>query len=494
VDVQPQRHAFTLEARDFLRRVESRRRVRRRQIFIARLDGKLIALDAETGKVAWSVAAADYKHRETETMAPQFVDGKVLVGVSGGELEVRGFLTAFDAKTGRREWRFYTIPGAGKPGNATWAGDSWKTDGAPVWQTPNVDPKLGLVYVNTGNAAPDLNGSKRAGKNLYSASVVAVDLNTGEERWYFQEVHHDLWDYDGIQPTQLFDVEKNGSTIPAIGHANKDGYYFILDRRTGKPVSPVNEVSVPTSPAWQHAYPTQPESAISLEPHTVGHVPSSVKPQYAQSAPQFTPPHRTAILMQPGFETGPEWAPGAYSPRTKYVYLPAGGYEPWLYVAKPNDVVSMGSSGTGAKAMGLTYGLFDAVDTQTERIAWTMRIPEKSESGVVVAGDLVFFGQSDGNFDALDSKSGKSLWSWHGTSMPGVGSPNGAGAAYVVNGREYVVMAFGGNLRDRADAPGKGGSKQGDTLIAFALPQNGLAAGPHVVNGTRNRSRSVSRA
>lgn len=256
----------------------------------------------------------------------------------------------------------------------------------------------------------------------------------------------------------------------------------------------MNEVSVPTSPAWQHAYPTQPESAISLEPHIVGHVPSSVKPQYAQSAPQFTPPRRTAILMQPGFETGPEWAPGAYSPRTKYAYLPAGGYEPWLYVAKPNDVNSMGSSGTGAKAKGLTYGLFDAVDTQTDRIAWTMRIPEKSESGVVVAGNLVFFGQSDGNFDALDSKSGKSLWSWHGTSMPGVGSPNGAGAAYVVNGREYVVMAFGGNLRDRADARERVAQSRATRSLRLRSRKTALQQDPASSTATLNRSRSVSRA
>ncbi len=143
-------------------------------------------------------------------MAPQYFDGKVIIGASGGEFKVRGHISAYDAETGKLLWRFYTVPGPGEVGNDTWAGNSWQSGGAPVWSTPAVDPQLGLLYLSTGNASPDVDGSSRAGTNLFTASVVALDLNTGQYRWHFQEVHHDIWDYDGPQPPHLFTLEKDG--------------------------------------------------------------------------------------------------------------------------------------------------------------------------------------------------------------------------------------------------------------------------------------------
>ena len=255
-------------------------------IFLGQLDATLVALDAATGQVLWKVAVDDWHERWTETMAPLYVDGKVIIGSSGGEYEVRGHITAYDANTGKLLWRFYTVPGPGQFGNDTWAGDSWKNGGATVWTTPSVDPQLGMIYFGTGNAGPDLNGSQRAGDNLFTSSIVALDLNTGTYKWHFQEVHHGIWDYDGPMPTILFTLVKDGQTYPAIGHANKNGFYFILDRRTGKPLYDVKEMPVPSmEPAWQHPSATQPVPSIEpLIPQTVDNAPAGKTP-----APLFTP-------------------------------------------------------------------------------------------------------------------------------------------------------------------------------------------------------------
>ncbi len=299
--------------------------------------------------------------------------------------------------------------------------------------------------------------------------MVAVDLNTGQYKWHFQEVHHDLWDYDGPEPVVLFTLEKDGKQTPAIAHANKNGYYFILDRRDGKPLYDVKEVPVPTDPAWQNASATQPQ------PATEPLIPQKVEKTGPgeQSAPMWTPPREKPLVMQPGAESGPEWAPSAYSPRTKYSYIPAGGYEPWAYHAIPDSETTLGSTLTDNPSYAATdhYGLFDALDTTTGKLAWQMKVPERVASGVTVAGDLVFFGESNGKFHALDAKTGNDLWVYQ-SGEKNVGGANGAPAVYVANGIEYVVMAFGGNTQVRSGQ----NSPPGDALIAFALPQSGQGA------------------
>jgi alcohol dehydrogenase (cytochrome c) len=444
------------------------------KVFVGQLDATLVALDAQSGNVLWKTAVDKWEDSWTETMAPQFVNGKVLIGSSGGEFELRGHISAYDANTGNMLWRFYTSPGPGEVGNDTWAGDSWKGGGATVWTTPAVDPDLGMVYFGTGNAGPDLDGSGRGGNNLFTSSVVAIDLNTGAYRWHFQEVHHDLWDYDGPQPTHLFTLEKGGQQIPALGHANKNGYYFILDRRTGEPLYNVTEVPVPTDPSWQLASPTQPQPATDpLIPHSVVQTLPGT-----QAAPFYTPPQEKPLVMQPGAESGPEWPPAAYSPRTKYTYIPAGGYEPWLYYGEQGSPNTLGStlSDKPSYAAGDHYGLFDALDTTTGKLAWQMKVPERAASGVTVAGDVVFLGEGNGKFDGVDAKTGAVLWSYQPTE-PNAGGANGAPAVYMVGGREYVVMAFGGNTQVRSGQ----NSPPGDVLIAFALPQAGQGA-PNVVS------------
>ncbi len=435
------------------------------KVFIGQLDATLVALDTTTGRVVWKVAVDRWQDKWTETMAPLFVDNKVIIGASGGEYMKRGHVSAYDANTGRMIWRFFATPGPGEFGNDTWAGNSWQTGGGAVWTTPVADTQLGLLYITTGNAAPDLNGSQRAGDNLFTASIVALDLNTGLRRWHFQEVHHDLWDYDSAQPAHLFTLERGGQRTPAIGHANKNGFYFILDRRDGKPLFEVREVPVPTEPAWQNAARTQPVPTTEpLIPQAVETVPPGMK-----AAPFWTPPQETPLLIQPGFESGPEWTPSAYSPRTRIAYIQAGGYEPWIYHSIPPVVNSLGSTAFDAPTGVENYGLFTAMDTTTGRIAWRIRTPEKIVSGVVVAGDLVFFGESNGKFNAVDAKSGNILWSFK-SDRAGVGGANASPAVYMVNGREYVVNAFGGNIAIRT---GIDISPTGDAVIAFALPRAG---------------------
>ncbi len=431
------------------------------KVFVGRLDGNLVALDANSGEVAWKVKVADPQEKYTLTAAPQFIDGKVIIGPAGGEFGVRGYVDAYDAQSGERAWRFYTVPGPGEAGHDTWAGESWKTGGATVWTTPMADPELGLVYVTTGNPGPDLNGSERAGDNLYSDSVLALDKDTGTLKWHFQEIHHDLWDYDSAQPVHLFTLNKNGEEIPALGHANKNGYYFVLDRRTGEPIYDVTETEVPTWPDWQNASKTQPV------PDTDPLIPQEVEktPEGLVSAPMWTPPNQKPQLIQPGFEAGPEWSASAYSPRTKYAYIQAGGYEPWLYHADPDHPNSLGSTAVDRIPGVANWGLIDAVDTTTGKIVWQKRFPQKVVAGLMVVGDLVFVGESNGKFNALDAKSGDILWTYE-PAHKGVGGANGSAAAYEIDGRVYVVMAFGGNNQARSSQK----SPPGDALIAFAVP------------------------
>ena len=237
------------------------------KVYLGQLDGKLVALDQKTGKVAWTTAVGRWQDGFTLTHAPLYYDGMVIVGGSGGEFSLRGRVTAFDAKTGKQKWRFWTIPGPGETGHDTWPQDneSWKTGGAPVWQTPAVDPELGLLYFSTGNAAPDLNGSKREGDNLFTASIVAIDAETGKYRWHYQQVHHDIWDYDGPSPVVLFDVDgKKG-----LAQASKTGWLYLLDRETGEPLLPIPEKPVPQLAAQKTAK-TQPiPSYPPFIPHEV---------------------------------------------------------------------------------------------------------------------------------------------------------------------------------------------------------------------------------
>ena len=413
-------------------------------IFVARLDATLVALNAATGKVVWKTAVDFSKNGASMTIAPQFADHKVIVGVSGGEYAVRGHVDAYDPETGKLIWRFWTT----EP--TTWEGNSYLTGGAAVWGNPSYDPELHTLYFATGNAYPLLSGGGRAGKDFYSSSIVAIDSRNGEYKWHFQFAHHDMWDFDGPQPTVLFDL--NGT--PALYHTSKTGYTHILDRRTGKSLYPYFETPVSLTPSWQNPWPTQPESSIeSLTEHTVeaGSLPAGFT-----AAPQWTPPSPALTMLQPFFDGGMEWPPAAYSPRTHFIY----SHSRYL----PQGVGLNEAADFLGSAANQGHGVYGAIDTRTGKIAWKIPVTLAPDSGVGVAGDLVFFGESTGLFHAVDARTGEMLWTFNSSTVPKAGGATASPAFYVVNGREYVAYGFGGNP---FESP-----LLGDAIIAFALPDH----------------------
>jgi quinohemoprotein ethanol dehydrogenase len=442
-------------------------------IFEGRLDANLVALDAKTGAVVWKTAVDFTSNEAAITMAPQFilagqggVEGKVpevVVGVVTSDYGVRGHLDAYNPATGKLLWRFYTQ----EP--ASWVGDSYLHGGGAIWQTPTFDPTLNMVYVGVGNPTSDWVSTDREGANLYTDSIVALDATTGELQWFFQMIHHDMWDYDCAQPIMLFSW--NG--LPAVEGTTKAGYTFILDRASGESLFPYQEVAVPATPAnaaFQHPWPTQPVSSIeSLVEHQVE--PGTV-PAGAVAVPEFTAPSPTLQAIQPGNGSGYEFPPAAYSPRTHMIYSHAV-YAPFI-MAVANDLTGpnceLGNSyagcglTAGATALGVSHGVYGAINTLTGKVAWSIPIISSiPNSGMTVAGDLVFFGDSDGLFYAASAATGEILWVFDALTVPNAGGANSTGAAvYEINGVEYVVYAFGG---DPNWTP-----LLGDAVIAFALP------------------------
>ena len=436
-------------------------------VFDARLDGKLVALNATTGKVVWSTIVDTASNGAGMTLAPQFIGAsagtvpEVLVGVAGGEFAVRGHLDAYAPATGKLLWRFYTT------NPATWAGTSWQHGGASVWGTPTYDPTLNMVFFSTGNAYPWPYAATRAGTNLYAASIVALDATSGELQWFFQEVHHDVWDYDGPQPTVLFSW--NG--IPALEHTNKTGYVWLLDRASGEPLFPYDEVAVPPTPAdaaFENPWPTQPQSSIeSLTEQLV----NQALPAGYTYAPMWTVPQPQPKATR--FETV-EWSPAAYSPRTNLIYSHAR-YSPGIYTsnndAAANVVCPIGKgceASIGAPPV-VHHGVFGAVNPVTGKVAWTIPVITSAPmSGMSVAGDLVFFGDSTGLFYAASAATGEILWVFDAMTVPNAGGATATAAIYEINGVEYVAYGFGGD-------PGFSFTL-GDAVIAFALPSAVAAA------------------
>ncbi len=448
------------------------------KVFYGRLDDVVVALDEDTGNVVWKTTLADFRDNFAINMAPQIVDDILIVSLSGGEYEVRGQVVALNAENGHEIWRFHTT----KPDS--FAGTSFLRGGAAVWNTPAVDRELGLIYLNTGNAAPDIQGQDRAGDNLYATSIVALDLRTGNPVWHFQEVHHDIWDYDSAQTVVLFPLKKDGKEFKALGHCSKNGNYYILDRRNGKPIFPVTEVPAPftnipvpkVDTAFQNASPTQPVSSVEpLTPLTfVRPTPTKFNGEDITLAPQYTPPGDKLILIVPGDDGGCEWAPAGFSPRTKFVYY-GTRYEPTLFkTRKDNRTIldnglHLGSTFFNGVPGSHPFGLFGATDTRTGKVVWKVEVPLPAKSGVAIAGDLVFFGDGDGTFYGVDAHSGKILFKFNTAAhVTNAGGAAAAPIAYVADEREFIVNAFGGNVPDRAN---QGSNPVGDAIVAFALPE-----------------------
>jgi quinohemoprotein ethanol dehydrogenase len=438
------------------------------KVYVGQLDGKLVALDQETGRVTWSTQVASFKQGYTITNAPLYYDGRVYTGLSGGEFGVRGRLTAFSAATGKELWRFYTIPGPGETGHETWpaGNDSWEHGGAPVWQTPAVDPKLGLLYFSTGNASPDLFGGKRAGDNLFSSSILALDAKTGKYRWHFQEVHHDIWDYDAPSPVVLFNVSVDGHTRHALAQAGKTGFVYILDRATGKPLLGMNERPVPQNAAQKTA---------ATQPFPVGDavvpqaVPDKAFRRFQRDLPKgtqlvdggriFTPySPGGAVVATPSSLGGTNWWPMSFNPKTGFLYV-CGLEQAQLFEGGKSAPYKAGKDFAGSifAPQASPTGTFTAIDASTNRIVWQNRFPDSCYSGsTTTAGNLTFVGRNDGPLQAYDAAKGKLLWSF----QTGAGANNTA-TVFSLDGKEVVAFYAAGSAL--------GGSAHGDDLWLFGL-------------------------
>jgi quinohemoprotein ethanol dehydrogenase len=442
------------------------------KVFLGQLDGSFVALDAKTGQPAWKTQVARWQDGYTITAAPLYHNGVLYSGISGGDRSARGFVFALDAKTGREKWRFWTVPAPGELGSDTWPkpddpdpkrANAWKVGGAAVWQTPAIDPDLGLIYFSTGNPGPEAGGMgrDRPGDNLFSASIVAVTLE-GKYAWHFQQVHHDLWDFDCPSPVVLFDQVYEGKLRKGIAEACKTGWIYILDRTDGKPLIGIDEKPVEVDERVASA-PTQP---IPRGDAVMPQCPQALEPWVTKCI--FGVIYDQPILMSPGGNGGPNWAPMAFSPRTGYFYVTAAD--------RPQSRILRGLGKTVGPPMGAKYGgTLTAVDSRTNKIAWQKRTPYSIGQGsgaLATAGDLVFRGEPDGQFQAYDARNGEQLWQWQ----------TGAGAdapaiTYEIDGTQYVAIAVGGVSIQTTSANGdmiwvfslKG--SPGDRLKPFAAPR-----------------------
>ena len=434
------------------------------KVFLGQLDGQLVALDRATGKVAWKIQAERWQDNFSITSAPVYFDGMVITGFAGADRGTRGRVKAYDAKDGRLVWTFYTIPGPGEPGSESWpkGSDAWKYGGASVWQTPAIDPELGLVYFSTGNAGPDYNGAVRAGDNLYAVSMVAVDLKTGKYRWHFQQVHHDIWDYDAVNPVILMDVNVGGRTRKAIAEVGKTGWAYILDRQTGKPLIGIDEKPVPQEPR---------QATAKTQPFPRG---DAIVPQLIEVAPEgyqlvndgriFTPfVGARPTIMLPGIWGGANWPPSAYDPVRERLFVCAssvvngyaGGGDPNLVPPRPGADLFTGGNTTFAPVP--RSGIIAALDVTTNKVTWRYRWSDQCYSGVLATGgSLLFVGRADGRLTALDSTSGQQLWEFQ--TGAGMHAPV---STFERNGKQYVIAYSAGSALL--------GSARGDSVWLFAL-------------------------
>ena len=436
------------------------------RVYVGQLDAKLVALDQRTGHLLWT-AGEDWRKGFSITAAPLYYDGLIVIGFSGGEMGVRGRIKAFDAKTGALRWTFYTVPGPGEVGHESWPADTdaWQRGGAAVWQTPAVDPQLGLLYFSTGNPGPNLYGSVRRGDNLFTVSIVAIEAKTGKYRWHFQQVHHDIWDYDSPNPVVLFDAEVGGMMRKGLVEVSKTGWAYILDRETGRPLVGIEERAVPQEPR---------QATAATQPYPVG---DAIVPQQIDVPPEgaplvgesgeipnhgriFTPYWTSWIMVKPATMGGANWPPSSYDPSSHRLYVCASDRISTFIARDPlespgDNKVYMG--GTFGQAQANDAGIFAALDVTTNRLVWRQQWREICYSGsIATAGGLLFVGRSDGRLMALDSRNGAKLWEF----MTDAGV-NTTATTFEYRGQQYVVVHAGGGVFANG--------KRGDGIWMFSL-------------------------
>jgi alcohol dehydrogenase (cytochrome c) len=404
-------------------------------LFMGTLDAHLIAIDARNGQPLWNTTVADSKLAYSVTMAPLVIKDLVLVGTGGGEYGIRGFIAAYDVRTGQEVWRFNTIPAPGEPGSETWQGDDWEHGGASVWITGSYDPALNLTYWGVGNPGPDWNPDQRPGDNLYSDSVVALDADTGALKWHFQFTPNDAYDYDAVQIPVLVDMQWQGRPRKLMMWANRNGFFYVLDRTTGEFLhgSPFVKVN------W----------ASGLD---------------AKGRPIQTPQPPGAPTW-PGNQGGTNWYSPSFSPRTELFYLSA-----WVdyasYFRREHQEFELGRNYAGGGhrvvtpvpdspgvAIGrrnpinnwtdaVAHGEVIALDPRTGQQRWTFRQYDVTDSGIMTtATDLLFTGGREGYFHALDARTGELLWK---ASLGGqiVNAP----VSFEIDGKQYIATISGNNL------------------------------------------------
>ncbi|MCB1669807.1 MAG: PQQ-dependent dehydrogenase, methanol/ethanol family [Gammaproteobacteria bacterium] len=426
------------------------------KVYTATLDARVVALDARTGDKVWDTTVQDNNFGYYITMAPLAIDGKILVGTSGGELGIRGFIVALDAETGEELWRTYTVPAPGQPGNESWPGESWRTGGAAVWIPGHYDAELRLAYFGTGNPGPWI-GDQRPGDNLYTNSVIALDIDSGEIRNHHQYHWNGSWDWDEVATPILMPVERNGRQINALVHAGRNGYLWLLERHADR-IGFVDAVPY----VYQNAF-------ASLDPETG-------RPTYD---PEHKPTTGASTSFCPSLWGGKDWPPAAYNPTTGLVYFPANDNH--CGIVEGREVTyTPGSSFTGARTqMTLREGAdhigeIQAWDMNTGQQVWTREFASHNWGGILTtAGNLVFSGGTvDRFFRAHDATTGQELWRFR-TNSGIIGVPS----TFAVDGKQYVAIQSGWGV-DAAAMTGRvdqiRGTRtfvpQGGVVWVFALP------------------------
>ena len=438
------------------------------KVYVGLLDARLVALDQKTGKVVWETRVDDWEKGYTITSAPLYYDGKIYTGVAGGEYGIRGYVAAYDSELGRQIWRSYTLPAPGAKGSETWPKDSknWLTGGAPIWQTPAIDPDLGLIYFSTGNTSPDLDGSNREGDNLFANSILALDANTGEYKWHFQEVHHDIWDMDPSNPVVLFDVKMNGQMRKGMAQAGKTGWLYIFDRTNGEPLIGIEEKPVPQN-ANQKTSPTQPfpiGDAFVPQEVTEEDVKNDLPKDFKGDIGRiFTPFWDKPVTLKPSPQGGANWPPSAYNPNTEYFYvLGNDNYFAYAHYGEDEDErFKEGKEYIGSVWQPVkkspSRGTVTALDIKTNKIVWQKKWDAIAYSGLLTTkGNLVFTGHNDGRIIAYDATNGDQLWEFKmdaGANAPPI--------TYEVNGKQYISIYAAGNTL--------AGTKHGDKIYTFSL-------------------------
>jgi alcohol dehydrogenase (cytochrome c) len=409
------------------------------KVFVVTANARLLALDATNGKRVWDTTYGDVRAGESATCAPLIVKNMVIVGSSGGEFGTRGHLDAFDLETGEHQWRSYMVPKPGEPGSETWPadGEAWARGGANCWLTGTFDPETNLLYWGTGNPAPDFDGDVRLGDNLYTDCIVAIDADSGGIRWHYQCTPHDLWDYDSIGECILFEHE--GRKL--LGHFDKNGYFFVLDRTNGElvQITPfVDRID------W---------GAITRD----GQV----------TARRYPDKEGEPVHFYPGPAGAKEWTHASFSPKTGLFYVPVQDTGATATRRRREFKESIPYWGAGVQVdidnMAGSISAFDA--TGEEKWRWRNELP-MCASTLATGGDLVFAGEPTGEFNALDARTGEQLWQFQCGS-----GHHSSPTTYSVDGRQFIAVPVGWGGWIEGFLPGMLGAGHGSAVIAFALPE-----------------------